>query len=259
MRAICLRRGWPFTTAFHTKFPEYMQARMGLPPSWSWAVLRRFHESGIGTFAATVSLRAELAAQGFTKLRPWTRGVDLARFRPGHGDAFDGLARPIFLHAGRLAIEKNVEAFLKLDLPGSKVVVGDGPMRAALTRRYPGVVFTGYLVNGALARAYAGADVFVFPSRTDTFGLVLLEALASGTPVAAYPVTGPLDIVTDARLGGLDDDLRAACLRALEGDRAACRAHAETFSWAECATQLRDGLVPIAVPTVRRALERVSG
>jgi len=248
MRAICRRRGWPFTTAFHTKFPEYMQARMGLPPAWSWAVLRRFHQAGAGIFAATASLRADLAAHGFTRIHPWTRGVDLARFRPEPREAFEGLPRPIFLYAGRIAVEKNVGAFLALDLPGTKVVVGDGPARAALARRYPRAHFTGYLVNGSLARAYAGADVFVFPSRTDTFGLVLLEALAAGTPIAAYPVTGPLDILTDPSLGALNEDLRAACLRALDGDRAACRRHAERYSWDLCASQLRDGLVLLGTP-----------
>lgn len=259
MRAICLRRGWPFTTAFHTKFPEYMQARMGLPPAWSWAVLRRFHNAGRGVFAATASLREELARRGFTHVRPWTRGVDLERFRPAPREPFDGLERPIFLYAGRLAVEKNVDAFLALDLPGTKVVVGDGPARAGLMRRHRSAHFTGYLVNGALARSYAGADVFVFPSRTDTFGLVLLEALASGTPVAAFPVTGPLDIVTGPALGALDEDLRRACLRALEGDRAACRAHAEGYSWELCATQFREGLAPLAASAGAPARPTIAG
>ena len=245
MRAICLRRRWPFTTAFHTKFPEYMKARMGVPPSFSWAVLRRFHNAGRGVFAATVSLRTELARRRFDHIRSWSRGVDAQRFRPEPRDPFEGLARPIFLYAGRLAVEKNVDAFLSLKLPGTKVVVGDGPARAGLMRRHPDAHFMGYLVNGKLARSYAGADVFVFPSRTDTFGLVLLEALASGTPVAAYPVTGPVDIVRDTRFGALDEDLGRACLRALSGDRAACRAYAESFSWEACAQQFRDGLVPL--------------
>ena len=245
MRAICRKRGWPFTTAFHTRFPEYLHARTRIPTAWSWAVMRRFHEAGAGTFAATRSLREDLAARGFTKLRAWTRGVDLARFRPEPRDPWEGLARPVFLYAGRVAVEKNIEAFLALDLPGSKVVVGDGPARAALQRRFPEVHFTGYRDNGALARSYAGGDVFVFASRTDTFGLVLLEALASGTPVAAFPVTGPLDVITDPRVGALDEDLRAACLRALDCDRAACRAHAESWSWEACAAQFRATLVPI--------------
>lgn len=245
MRAICRRRGWPFTTAFHTRFPEYLHARTRVPLSWSWAVMRRFHEAGAGTFAATQSLRDELARRGFTKVRAWTRGVDLARFRPEPRDAWDGLKRPVFLYAGRVAVEKNIEAFLALDLPGTKVVVGDGPAREGLMKRFPAAHFTGYRDNGKLARSYAGADVFVFPSRTDTFGLVLLEALASGTPVAAFPVTGPRDVLTDPRIGALDEDLRAACLRALDADRAACRTHAEAWSWEACAAQFRAALVPV--------------
>jgi glycosyltransferase involved in cell wall biosynthesis len=207
--------------------------------------MRRFHEAGEGTFAATASLRQELTRRGFTKLRPWTRGVDLDKFRPGEGDAWAGLTRPVFLYAGRVAIEKNIEAFLSLDLPGSKVVIGSGPALESLKQKFPQVTFTGYRENGALARSYAGADVFVFPSRTDTFGLVLLEALAAGTPVAAFPVTGPIDVVTDSRVGALDEDLRAACLKALECDRAACRSHAEAWSWDACVAQFRAVLVPI--------------
>ncbi len=251
MRALCRRRGWPFTTAFHTRFPDYLHARTRIPRAWSWAVMRRFHEAGAGTFAATRSLREELASRGFTKLRAWTRGVDLARFRPEPRDPWEGLLRPVFLYAGRVAVEKNIAAFLALDLPGSKVVVGDGPARPGLQARFPGAHFTGYRDNGLLARSYAGADVFVFPSRTDTFGLVLLEALAAGTPVAAFPVTGPRDVVTDARIGALDEDLRAACLRALDCDRGACRAHAEAWSWEACAAQFRAALVPIGAVSAR--------
>ena len=245
MRALCRRNAWPFTTAFHTRFPEYLEARTRIPADWSWRLMRRFHEAGAGTFAATASLRQELTRRGFTKVRAWTRGVDLERFRPGEGDAWLGLPRPIFLYAGRVAIEKNIEAFLALDLPGSKVVVGDGPALPALKQRFPQVTFTGYRDNGSLARSYSGADVFVFPSRTDTFGLVLLEALAAGTPVAAFPVTGPIDVITDPRVGALNEDLRAACLKALECDRAACRLHAEAWSWDACVAQFRAALVPI--------------
>ena len=245
MRSLCRRNHWPFTTAFHTRFPEYLEARTGIPADWSWRVMRRFHEAGDGTFAATTSLRQELTRRGFTKLRPWTRGVDLDKFRPGEGDPWAGLPRPIFLYAGRVAIEKNIEAFLALDLPGSKVVVGGGPALEGLKQKFPLVTFTGYRENGALARSYAGADVFVFPSRTDTFGLVLLEALASGTPVAAFPVTGPIDVVTDARVGALNEDLRTACLKALDCDRTACREHAEAWSWDACVAQFRAALVPI--------------
>jgi glycosyltransferase involved in cell wall biosynthesis len=253
MRALCRRRGWRFTTSFHTKFPDYLHARTRIPKAWSWALMRHFHAAGGGTLCATPTLAAELSSRGFTHVVPWSRGVDLERFNPrsagiGEADAWESLPRPIFLCAGRVAVEKNLEAFLALDLPGSKVVVGDGPQRAALMRRFPDTHFTGWRENGALARAYARADVFVFPSRTDTFGLVLLEALASGTPVAAYPVTGPLDVIGQAPVGSLDPDLRAACLRALEADRDGCRAHATRFSWAACAHRFRDSLLPIPAP-----------
>ncbi len=242
MRRLCRQRNWPFTTSFHTKFPEYLQARIGLPPRFAWAVLRRFHEAGSGTFAATPSLRTELVARGFTQVRPWTRGVDLQLFRPEPRDPWEGLPRPIFLNVGRVAVEKNIEAFLRLDLPGSKVVVGDGPQRAELQRRYPRTHFAGWRQGEALARAYAGADVMVFPSRTDTFGLVLLEALACGTPVAAFPVTGPIDIIAPGT-GALSEDLRAAALSALAADRDYCRRYAEAFSWDACAAGFRDQLV----------------
>jgi glycosyltransferase involved in cell wall biosynthesis len=245
MRGLCRRNKWPFTTAFHTRFPEYLEARTRIPADWSWRMMRRFHEAGDGTFAATASLRQELAKRGFTKIRAWTRGVDLERFNPASRDEWPGLPRPVFLYAGRVAIEKNIEAFLTLDLPGSKVVVGDGPALPALRQKFPDVTFTGYRENGALARSYAGADVFVFPSRTDTFGLVLLEALAAGTPVAAFPVTGPIDVITDERVGALDEDLRAACLKALNCDRSLARRHAEAWSWDACVAQFRAALVPI--------------
>jgi glycosyltransferase involved in cell wall biosynthesis len=263
MRTLCRKRGWRFTTSFHTKFPEYLHARTRIPVSWSWAMLRRFHEAGEGTFVATPSLARELGGRGFTKVKPWSRGVDLTRFHPdadahGAAEAWETLPRPIFLCAGRVAVEKNLEAFLALDLPGSKVIVGDGPARAGLMRRFPQAHFTGWRENGALARAYAAADVFVFPSLTDTFGLVLLESLASGTPVAAFPVTGPLDVIGDAPVGALDADLRAACLRALTADPALCRAHAEGYSWAACATRFRDSLVP-AQGAVKQAVLAAAG
>lgn len=243
MRALCRQRRWPFTTSFHTKFPDYLHARTGLPRRLAWSVMRRFHEAGAGTFAATPSLRAELAERGFTMVRPWSRGVDLDLFRPEPREEW-GLPRPVFLYAGRVAVEKNIEAFLALDLPGSKVVVGDGPQRAELARRFPRTHFAGWRTGDALARAYAGADAFVFPSRTDTFGLVMLEAMACGTPVAAYPVTGPLDVIPGSGAGVVDTDLRRAALAALGCDRAACRAHAERFSWEACTASFRRQLVP---------------
>ncbi|MBC9179100.1 glycosyltransferase family 4 protein [Pseudoroseomonas ludipueritiae] len=247
-RALCLKQGWRFTTSFHTRFPDYVHARTGVPKAWSWALMRRFHRPSAAVLVATPSLAREMAARGFTGLAPWSRGVDLDRFKPAPRAPWEGLPRPVFLYAGRIAVEKNIEAFLALDLPGSKAVVGDGPQRAALQARFPQAHFTGRLENGKLAAAYAGADVFVFPSRTDTFGLVLLEALAAGTPVAAFPVTGPVDVIGTAPepVGALDEDLRAACLAALETDRAACRRYAEGWSWAACAARFRETLTPAA-------------
>lgn len=235
-RRWALRRGMAFTTSFHTRFPEYLHARTRAPVAWTYAWLRWFHNAGSAMMVATGSLRRELSARGFRNVRPWTRGVDLARFRPDP-PAGTSYPRPVFLYVGRVAVEKNLGAFLSLDLPGTKLVVGDGPQRDALAREYPAAHFVGERHGAALAQTYAGADVFVFPSLTDTFGLVLLESLASGTPIAAHPVTGPADILEGAApgVGALDDDLRAAALRALGGDRAACRAHAERFSWQACA------------------------
>jgi glycosyltransferase involved in cell wall biosynthesis len=193
---------------------------------------------------ASPSLAAELERRGFQRLKAWSRGVDTELFRPDRVNALQ-LPRPIFLNVGRLAVEKNLEAFLDLDLPGSKVVIGEGPQEAALRARYPDVSFLGALHGRALAACYAAADVFVFPSRTDTFGVVQLEALACGVPVAGFPVTGPLDVLGEAPVGALDEDLRRACLRALSVSRTSCRAHAERYSWAACARQFISNLVPI--------------
>ena len=244
-RRWAMRRGVPFSTSFHTRFPEYLHARTRIPLGLGYALLRRFHNRGGATLVAAGSLRRELAGRGFAQVRPWTRGVDLGRFRPDGGDPFDGLPRPVFLYVGRIAIEKNLEAFLRLDLPGTKVLVGDGPQREALQRAHPDARFCGERHGAALTQSYAAADVFVFPSLTDTFGLVLLESLACGTPIAAHPVTGPADILegAPAGVGALDADLRAAALRALSGDRAACRQHAERFSWRACAETFLEGLL----------------
>ncbi len=243
-RAWARKRGCAFTTAFHTRFPEYLHARTSIPPEFAYRFLRWFHGAGQGMMVATASLRDELAERGFRAIRSWSRGVDLALFQP-YPDAKWDLPGPVFLYVGRVAVEKNIGAFLDLDLPGSKVVVGGGPQLAALKRAYPKVHFTGPRHGEALARAYAGADVFVFPSLTDTFGLVILEALACGTPVAAYPVTGPRDILTNPTAGAVHVDLRQAALSALDADRAACRAHAETFSWRACAENFLSHLVPL--------------
>ena len=241
------RHGRAFTTAFHTRFAEYIHARMRVPTRPIYAWMRRFHSAGSGTMVATESLRQELSSRGFRNIREWSRGVDLDLFTPEHGEKWD-LPRPVFLYVGRLAVEKNIKAFLELDLPGSRVVVGDGPMLASLRREYPEVTFTGPRYGEALARAYAGADVFVFPSLTDTFGLVILEALACGTPVAAYPVTGPKDVMSGAKgmIGAMNADLRQAALTALTADRSACRMHAERYSWRACARTFLSHLVPMA-------------
>lgn len=233
-RRHCMAQGTIFTTSYHTRFPEYLSARLPIPEAWSYDWLRRFHNSSGGTLVATVSLAAELTGRGFNKIRAWNRGVDTELYRPDRAKMLD-LPRPILLNVGRVAVEKNLPAFLDLDLPGSKVVVGDGPQLAAFRERYPEVTFLGTMTGEALADIYASADVFVFPSRTDTFGIVLLEALASGLPVAAYPVTGPLDVLGDGVGGRLSEDLRAAALSALDIPPAEARAKALEFSWAKCA------------------------
>ncbi len=229
-RDYCLRRGLAFTTSFHTRFPEYAAAHAGLPRSWTYAALRRFHGASAGVMVATPTLQRELAGRGFANLLPWTRGVDADLFRPRHVRLF-GNDGPVFLYAGRVSREKNIEAFLDADLPGIKAVVGDGPHLKSLAERYPAARFAGCRTGEDLARHFASADVFVFPSRTDTFGLVILEALASGLPVAAYPATGPVDIVEQGVSGILDADLGAAARRAIGLDRRAARARALKFTW----------------------------
>jgi glycosyltransferase involved in cell wall biosynthesis len=229
-RAFCLARDWPFTTAYHTRFPEYLHARCRLPLAWSYAALRRFHAPSQGVMVATETMRRELAARGFERLAAWTRGVDTTLFRPGCEPAIE-LPHPVFLYVGRVAVEKNLPAFLDLDLPGSKLVVGDGPSLAAMRRRYPAVHFAGAQSGEALVRHYAAADVMVLPSRTETFGLVLLEALACGVPVAAFPSAGPSDVIGDSGAGVIDEDLRRAACAALEIPRERGLAHARRFSW----------------------------
>ncbi|MCL2714210.1 MAG: glycosyltransferase family 1 protein [Alphaproteobacteria bacterium] len=240
-RMACLRSGRPFTTSYHTRFPEYLAARHLAPRDLTYALMRRFHNSSAGVMVATESVERELAGRGFRRLMRWSRGVDADLFRPRERSVLD-LPQPIFLTCGRLAIEKNLEAFLSLDLPGSKVVVGDGPARKSLEARFPRAHFLGLLQGEALASAYAAADVFVFPSLTDTFGIVLLEAMACGAPVAAFPVAGPLDIIGDSGAGVLDRDLAKAALAALEIPRDRARDHAVTFSWSACARQFIDNV-----------------
>jgi len=246
-RRCCLRSGIPFTTSFHTRFPEYIHARFGIPLSWPYAGLRWFHRPASGVMVATGTLKDELASRGFQNLKLWTRGVDLERYRPRDKSWLD-LPRPVFLYVGRVAIEKSVEDFLRLDLPGAKLVVGDGPQLAELKARYPNARFTGPKFGEELARLYSAADVFVFPSRTDTFGLVVLEALASGLPVAAYPVQGPSDIIGDNNaVGTLHENLLEAARRALTLDPTACRAFAQTYSWEACTRQFIANLNPGSV------------
>jgi glycosyltransferase involved in cell wall biosynthesis len=252
VRRYCLRNGFAFTTSFHTRFAEYVAARVPIPERWTWSWLRRFHNAGAGVMAATPALTVELASRGFRNVMLWPRGVDAELFRPRPG-ADLGLPRPIFLTVGRLAVEKNVEAFLSLRLPGTKVVVGDGPARADLERRFPGAVFLGAMKGEALARVFAAGDVFVFPSHTDTFGLVLLEALASGVPVAAFSVPGPRDVIGEAAVGALDQDLAAACLRALDLSRQGCRDFALGMTWERSArlfinNATRFALLPARAP-----------
>lgn len=239
------RRGWHRTTAFHTRFPEYLRARLPwIPLSWGYALLRRFHRGSSAVLVPTAGMARELAARGFGRLVVWGRGVDTRVFRPAAG--FEpGLERPVFLYVGRVAPEKNVEAFLGLDLPGTRVVVGDGPARARLQARHPRVRFPGYCHGAELAAWYAAADVLVFPSRTDTYGVVMLEAMACGTPVAAFPTTGPVDVVETGVTGCLDDDLRRAALDCLGLSREHCATRARDHDWRETARGFLERTVPV--------------
>ncbi len=242
-RAWCLRHGHPFTTAYHTKFPHYVRARTGVPLSWPYALIRHFHAPSSAVLCPSRSVHRELGEWGFANAVEWAHGVDTRTFRPQPKDFLD-VPRPLFLYVGRVAVEKNLPAFLSLDLPGTRMVVGDGPARAGLMKRFPEVDWR--IANGdaELSRYFAAADCFVFPSRTDTFGLVMLEALASGVPVAAFPVPGPLDVVGEARVGVLKDDLRQAALEALDIPPQACREYASAFSWEVVARQFLDRLRP---------------
>jgi glycosyltransferase involved in cell wall biosynthesis len=252
-RRACLSRRLPFTTAYHTRFPEFISARLPIPESWSYWWLRRFHNAGEGMMVATKSLGAEMAARGFVRIKRWSRGVDTKLFDPSRRRDL-GLPRPIFLNVGRVAVEKNLPAFLGLALPGSKVVVGDGPDLAMLRQRYPDVHFLGRKTGEELASIYASADVFVFPSCTDTFGNVMLEALASGVPVAAFPVTAPRDVLGDA--GALSEDLRAAALAALDIPKDVALTRAATYSWRACALEFLGNLA--RVPRGSFAARRLS-
>jgi glycosyltransferase involved in cell wall biosynthesis len=246
-RRWCLGRGMPFTTAYHTQFPDYVSARTGVDPEWVWRYIRWFHSPAQAVLASTPSIRRTLVDHRITQVRHWGRGVDLDHFRAGlqPHPALGHLPRPLLLYVGRVAVEKNIEAFLAADHPGSKIVVGDGPARAALERRFPHAIFMGARFAGELASIYAAADAFVFPSRTDTFGLVMIEALACGTPVAAFPVIGPVDVVTPT-VGALDERLDRAIAAALTRDRAQCASYGAGFSWSASAAQFLEALAPVA-------------
>ena len=232
-RRYCMRQGIGFTTAYHTRFPQYLHAMYGIPESWVYRFLRWFHGPAFHLLTPTANVERELTDWGIHNFARWTRGVDTEAFAPSSvpSPIASGLPRPLFLYVGRVSVEKNITAFLDLDLPGTRIVAGIGPELNLLRERYPEVRFVGVLERPELVELYSSVDVFVFPSRTDTFGLVLLEALACGTPVAAYPVQGPLDVVGGSDVAVLDEDLRKAALAALRIDRQACRRWAERFSW----------------------------
>ena len=242
-RNYCRRRRLPFTTAYHTQFPEYLRARAPIPIAWTVRLLRWFHRPAARTMVPTERIREKLHGRGFGNVVIWSRGVDTQLFSPR--ERFDyGLPRPIWIYMGRVAVEKNIEAFLDLELPGSKVVIGDGPDRERLEARYADSHFIGYRFGRELAAHMAGGDVFVFPSRTDTFGIVMLEAMACGLPVAAFPVDGPIDVIGSERVGILDEDLQRACRRALELDRRDCRAFVEDRGWRQSTLQFQGYLSP---------------
>jgi glycosyltransferase involved in cell wall biosynthesis len=275
VRRFCRLRGWRFSTSYHTRFPEYLRRLARVPERLTYRFLRWFHGRAAAMMVATPSLERELKGRGFAApMRRWSRGVDLSVFHPRPKPEVAHVAgtrrvplacgtqrvpatfdypRPVLLYVGRVSPEKNVEDFLRLKTAGTKLVVGDGPARAGLERAYPDAVFLGYRTGDALGAVYAAADLFVFPSRTDTFGLVVIEALASGLPVAAYPATGPVDTITDDTLGALDEDLGAAVQRALRtGDPAACAAEGRRYTWESCTRQFLANLVPVCQPGERR-------
>jgi glycosyltransferase involved in cell wall biosynthesis len=263
-RRICTEWKLPFTTSYHTRFPEYVSARLPLPLAAGYSYMRWFHKPSGRLMVATPTMRDELVRHGFRNLSAWSRGVDTIQFhprRPDEPDLFEGLARPVFLNVGRVAVEKNIEAFAKLDLPGTKVVIGDGPAREELAEKYPDVKFLGAKFGDELAAYFACADVFCFPSLTDTFGLVILEAMAAGVPVAGFNAPGPADIIPGSGAGALAPDqengLAEACLEALKCDRAVVRAFAEKFSWRACAEEFFKNLQPYPEPEKTRFWRRL--
>ncbi len=247
VRRYCLKNKIPFTTAYHTQFPEYVRSRFPIPISWTIALTRWFHKPAVRTMVPTKSVQELLTERGFEHVVLWSRGVDTSLFCPTDAVNY-AYPRPIWLYLGRVSVEKNIEEFLSLDIPGTKVVIGDGPDREKLSVRYPACQFLGYKFGADLARHLAGADVFVFPSKTDTFGLVMLEAMSCGLPVAAFPVTGPIDVVCNGKTGILADDLRDACQQALNLGRDTCREYAKSRSWDEAARQFCSHLAVFTAP-----------
>lgn len=261
-RSFCLKWGMPFTTSYHTKFPEYIKARFPfIPLAWPYKFVRDFHNSGGRIMVTTPSMVDFLEQRGFKNLAPWARGVDMDIFNTDRccapEDVYEGLPRPIWVNVGRVAVEKNIEAFLELDLPGSKVVVGDGPQLEHLKKKYSDATFTGAKFGEDLARYFADADVFVFPSKTDTFGLVIIEAMATGTPVAGYPVSGPIDIIPGSNAGAVNEDLKTACLQALEMKRENAVLHAQKYSWNAVSEVFFKYLTPEYTPHSRKRWRRI--
>ncbi len=261
-RAVCIRHKFPYTTCYHTQYPEYVSARFGWFPLWAgYSLMRRFHDRSGRVMASSPTLVERLEARGFTNISMWNRGVDTDLFHPNKrgidGGVFADLPGPVFAYIGRVAIEKNLEAFLDLDLPGSKVVVGEGPAREMLMAKYPAVRFTGVKGGAELARHFADADCLVFPSLTETFGMVILESLAAGTPVAGFDAPGPKDLIPGNGVGAIGDDLAAACLEAVQCDRAVCRTYAEQFSWRASAEEFQRHLQPLPRPEKKRFWRRL--
>ena len=261
-RSLCVKWGMPFTTSYHTKFPEYIKARFPfIPLSLPYKFVREFHNSGGRVMVTTPSMVDFLSARGFKNLVPWARGVNTKQFSPSRRfnpvDVYKDLPRPIFINVGRVAVEKNIEGFLELDLPGSKVIIGDGPQEEQLKRKYKDAHFLGAKFGDDLARHFADADVFVFPSKTDTFGLVIIEAMATGTPVAAFPVTGPIDIIPGSGAGLVDEDLRKACMGCLELDREQAVRHAQKYSWSTVTEIFFNYLTPEYEPVARKKWRRI--
>ncbi len=262
-RAICLKHRFPFTTSYHTQFPEYVTARFSWIPLWAgYRYMHAFHDKSGRMMVATPTMMELLKIHGFRNVAPWTRGVDVELFHPSKrgmdGGVYKDLPKPVFAYVGRVSVEKNIEAFLKLDLPGSKVVVGGGPALDELKQKYPDILFTGSKFGEELARHYADADVFCFPSFTDTFGLVILEAMACGTPVAGFIAPGPKDIIPGSNAGAVNEDLKVAALEALKCDRAVTRTYAEKFSWRACAEEFRRNLEPLPKPEKKRFWKRLA-